>query len=331
MQKGVDKVKACEKRYEELQHEVVQQALGVFLTYSSLLLAVGDILAVVDVLAALSHIAISNNWTTPTILPANDQMVGTEIHITGLRHPILEDQLGAMGVVANDVDISPPRRLMLVTGPNMGGKSTYLRATGICILLAQMGSMVPAQSVTMTLFDRLFIRSGATDCTSMNQSTFMVEMLEMSKILRDATSSSLVLLDEVGRGTSTNDGFGIAYALLRHLAEETGCITLCATHFHELSQLCAESDRYYACHVVATMQEGQRDDVTMLYQVRPGQSADSLGIAVARLAEFPENIIANALALEESWKEQEAHGMTTSTMAAITGMKRSIEEGGCCG
>lgn len=299
MQKAVDRLRTLEKRYEEVQLQIVQQAQQVVLTYVPVLQTLSGLLASIDALASLAFVAVSKDWVAPQLTEGGGSF--QTIVAENVRHPILEEQLGPLGVIPNNVSTSAPCRLTLLTGPNMGGKSTYLRAIALLVILAQMGSYVPAKSASLTLFDRICVRSGATDHPAVNQSTFMNEMQAMADILSVAGSTTLVVLDEVGRGTSTNDGFGLAYALLAHLALESKCITYCATHFHDLVRLEQELGPVVrTCHVTAALQEGRKDDVTMLYKVKEGSSDASLGIAVAKMAGFPDEITREALLLEES-------------------------------
>jgi DNA mismatch repair protein MSH2 len=193
-------------------------------------------------------------------------------------------------------------RIAIITGPNMGGKSTFIRAVATSILLAQVGCFVPARHATLPLVDRIFVRMGASDSSTEGLSTFLTEMRQMNTILRDATPNSLVLIDELGRGTSTHDGFGIAWAVLERL-KEIGCTVLFATHFHELTEMAMQKDNsgivnyHVSAHAPANAKE-----VVMLYAVEPGVCERSFGIHVARTVDFPQEIIdeAEALALHMS-------------------------------
>ncbi len=202
--------------------------------------------------------------------------------------------------IPNDIHLDQASRVMLLTGPNMAGKSTVLRQVGHCVILAQIGAFVPAASATMGVVDRVFTRVGASDDLGRGQSTFMVEMSETSAILHSATSRSLALLDEIGRGTSTYDGVAIAWAVTEHLHGTVGCKTIFATHYHELTQLTEQLE--HACNFnVAVREVGE--NIVFLHQLVPGGADRSYGIHVGRLAGLPEKVVRRAweiLALLES-------------------------------
>jgi DNA mismatch repair protein MutS len=210
------------------------------------------------------------------------------------RHPVVESLLPAHEFVPNDVELDvDSRQILLVTGPNMAGKSTYLRQVALLVLLAQVGSFVPADSAVIGVVDRIFTRVGASDHLARGHSTFMVEMTEVSRILDAATRRSLVLLDEVGRGTSTYDGLAIAWSVLEHLHETPECAarTLFATHFHELTVLADRLER--ARNVRVTVHEW-KDDVVFLRKIVEGAADRSFGIQVAKLAGLPESVTKRA-------------------------------------
>ncbi len=238
-------------------------------------------LALIDVGAALAELAREGDWVRPEI----DE--GAEFVITAGRHPVVEAALmRAQGgsFVANDCDLSPERRLWLVTGPNMAGKSTFLRQNALIAILAQMGSFVPAKAAHIGIVDRLFSRVGAADDLARGRSTFMVEMVETAAILNRATPRSLVILDEIGRGTATFDGLSIAWACLEHLHEVNGCRALFATHYHELTHLAATlaALKPYTMRVMEWQGE-----VKFLHEIGPGAADRSYGIHVAKLAGLP--------------------------------------------
>jgi DNA mismatch repair protein MutS len=189
------------------------------------------VIARLDVLAGLAERAVSERYVRPRMIDSFDLVLRAS------RHPVIEKRMARESFIPNDVRFTEAERVALVTGPNMAGKSTILRQIGLCVVLAQMGSFVPADEAMMGTVDRLFTRVGASDNLSEGQSTFMVEMSETSAILHNATARSLVLLDEIGRGTSTYDGVAIAWAVTEHLHDRTGCKTMFATHYHELMQL----------------------------------------------------------------------------------------------
>ena len=209
------------------------------------------------------------------------------------RHPVLEAR-STEPVAPNDLALDGAARVVILTGPNMSGKSVYLRQTGHLVILAQMGAFVPAREARVGVVDRLFTRVGAQDNLGRGQSTFLVEMVETATILNNLTSRSLVLLDEVGRGTSTFDGLAIAWSVVEALHERSGCKVLFATHFHELTELANRLAGVRNFHVAV---REWNDQIIFLHKVRPGGTDRSYGIQVARLAGLPEPVIARAKAL----------------------------------
>jgi DNA mismatch repair protein MutS len=242
-----------------------------------------------DVASTLAEVAHRHDYTRPAV-DDSDAIV-----IRDGRHPVVE-RLAARGrFVPNDVTLSlDAERLWLVTGPNMAGKSTLLRQVALTVVLAQMGSYVPARSARIGLCDRVLSRVGASDNVSRGESTFMVEMRETAEILRTATRRSLVILDEIGRGTSTFDGLAIAWAVAEHLDDAIGCRALFATHYHELTELAARSR--HVANVSVSARELD-DDVVFLYRIERGAASRSYGVAVAKLAGLPESVLARARAM----------------------------------
>jgi DNA mismatch repair protein MutS len=242
-------------------------------------------LSQLDVFAALSQGAVRDRYVRPVITE------DFELILTDCRHPVIERLMSRESFIPNDVSFDPAARVLLVTGPNMAGKSTILRQIGLCVLLAQMGAFVPAASARIGVVDRLFTRVGASDNLARGQSTFMVEMSETSAILHNATAKSLVLLDEIGRGTSTYDGVAIAWAVTEHLHDRVGCKTMFATHYHELMQL-PERLQHARNFNVAVREQG--DKVIFLHRLEPGGTDRSYGIHVAQLAGLPRAVITRA-------------------------------------
>jgi DNA mismatch repair protein MutS len=249
--------------------------------------ATADALARLDVAAGLAERAVEGGWARPALV---DHAC---FDIAGGRHPVVEDALAKRGerFVANDCRLSEQSRLWLVTGPNMGGKSTFLRQNALIAVLAQAGSYVPATSATLGLVDRLFSRVGASDNLARGRSTFMVEMVETAAILAQATAKSFVILDEVGRGTSTYDGLAIAWAVVEAIHEDNRCRCLFATHYHELTRLAERCDALTLHHVRAREWKGE---LVLLHEVSEGPADRSYGLAVARLAGLPPVTIARA-------------------------------------
>ena len=263
-------------------------------------------LARIDVGMALAERAVEGGWCRPDV---TDTLC---LDIIGGRHPVVEAALAAAGdqFVANDVDLSPANRLWLVTGPNMGGKSTFLRQNALIVLLAQAGSYVPASRARLGLVDRLFSRVGASDNLARGRSTFMVEMVETAAILAQATPRSFVILDEVGRGTSTYDGLALAWAVVEAVHDINQCRCLFATHYHELTRLSERLNALSLHHVRAREWKG---DLVFLHEVGDGPADRSYGLAVARLAGVPSPVIARA---KDVLKKLEAGRAATGGLAA---------------
>ncbi len=261
--------------------------------------ASADALARIDVASALAERAAQGGWTRPGFTDA------PELHIEGGRHPVVESALAKSGdrFISNDCKLEPARRLWLVSGPNMGGKSTFLRQNALIVVLAQAGSFVPATSARMGIVDRLFSRVGASDNLAQGQSTFMVEMVETAAILAQATQRSFVILDEVGRGTSTYDGLAIAWAVVEAVHESNRCRCLFATHYHELSRLAETLDALSLHHVRA---KEYRGDLVLMHEVADGPADRSYGLAVAKLAGLPPPVIARAKSVLDRLEEGKA-------------------------
>jgi DNA mismatch repair protein MutS len=251
-----------------------------------------DALASLDVSSALAALAAERDYTRPEI---DD---GLAFVIEGGRHPVVEQALSRDGTpfVANDCDLSPPEettagRIWLITGPNMAGKSTFLRQNALIAILAQMGSFVPARHAQIGVVDRLFSRVGAADDLARGRSTFMVEMVETAAILNQAGPRALVILDEIGRGTATFDGLSIAWATIEHLHDVNTCRALFATHYHELTALSARLNRLHNATVKVKEWKGE---VVFLHEVTAGAADRSYGIQVAKLAGLPAAVIERA-------------------------------------
>ncbi|KAJ1362950.1 hypothetical protein KIN20_022680 [Parelaphostrongylus tenuis] len=225
-----------------------------------------------------------NEYVRPILEPMGSGM----FELKRCRHAVLEAILDSH-FIPNDIEFGS-NRMIIVTGANMGGKSTYLRSAAIAALLAQIGSFVPASSMRMSVLDGIFTRIGASDQQTKGISTFMAEMLDSANILETATSNSLVVIDELGRGTSTYDGFGLAWAIANDLLSRVRCFCLFATHFHEMGAL-AERPGATALQMSVAVEDGR---LTMLYEVRPGVAQSSFGIHVARSVGFPDSIVEEA-------------------------------------
>jgi DNA mismatch repair protein MSH2 len=387
----VSKFDVVRARYQEAQEEIVYEALQIAQTYTSIMLAACQQIAQLDVLTTLAMIALKNDWVKPTL---NLEMNDKTFLLKDIRHPLLEERIGSLNLVKNDVEISNEKYSCVISGPNAGGKSTYLKTIGLLVILNQIGSFVPCadtsigpsissssnasprHSPLLPIFDRIFFRSGSNDFSNLGISSFMLEMVELSEMLRSSSENSLLLIDELGRGTSTSDGFGLAWALLEELSRGNKSTNFIATHFYELNYLAASSPTtsdhtsspsssssihldqleyeelrrysspaktshklpdhdhdpahnqgsergncFRSVHVDAIVSQETRD-VTMLYKILPGASNRSYGINVAKMVDFPPEIVQQAELIEELLTQQ------TNAAASHRKRKRSDEDEG---
>jgi DNA mismatch repair protein MutS len=277
----------AEEEIREIENRLFHQLCREIAGYSTELLHTARTLARLDIVSALAETATARNYVRPQIF--EDE----RLDIRHGRHPVVEHYLQSIRFVPNDLVFEEGERIRIITGPNMSGKSTYLRQAALIVLLAQMGSFVPAQSADIGLVDRIFTRIGAQDEIHAGQSTFMVEMVETARILHHATSRSLLILDEIGRGTSTYDGLSIAWAVIEYLHSHPDMRgrTLFATHYHELTRL-SESLPGVRNHNVAVSEEGGQ--VVFLHRIMPGGADKSYGIHVAELAGLPRPVLNRA-------------------------------------
>ena len=275
-----DKALSAQERALAREKFLYDQLLQQLLLHIPVLQSIAHALAQLDTLASLADHALRNNWCAPQLVaePA--------ITIEQGRHPVVENHIERF--IANDCVLNDERRLLLITGPNMGGKSTYMRQVALITLLAYVGSFVPAASAVIGPIDRIFTRIGAADDLAGGRSTFMVEMTESAAILNGATEHSLVLMDEVGRGTSTFDGLALAWAIARHLIETTRSFTLFATHYFELTQLPEAHQTAANVHLSAVE---HKDRIVFLHAVQAGPASQSYGLQVAQLAGVPQPVI----------------------------------------
>jgi len=278
----------AKERLEEAERAVYHRVCAQLAESAVAISRVASAIARLDVFTGLADAAVENGYVRPTL----DQ--GNAIRVTNGRHPVVERVLNVGAYVPNDVDLSNEgARVMVLTGPNMAGKSTYIRQVAIITLMAQIGCFVPASEATIGLVDRIFTRVGLQDDLATGQSTFMVEMVETAAILNQATPRSLVILDEIGRGTSTYDGLSIARSVIEHIHNDPrlGCKTLFATHYHELTYLAASLPGVRNCSVAVT-EEGNK--VVFLHKIIPGGADKSYGVHVAQLAGLPQGVINRA-------------------------------------
>ena len=275
-------------RIEKLEYTLFTELRQNIAQHTTLIQQAARTIAELDTLLALAETAASRHFVRPQITTNTEG----RLYIQKGRHPVVEQALGGEQFIPNELLLSPEEnRLMLLFGPNMSGKSTYMRQAALLVLMAQAGSYVPAEKMEFELVDRLFTRVGATDDLFAGKSTFMVEMSETANIVRNATKNSLIILDEVGRGTSTYDGMAIAWALSEYIYLHICAKTIFATHYHELSQL---SSKYPYIHNFNVSVAGEGKDIVFLHKVVPGPANGSYGIHVARLAGLPEEITERA-------------------------------------
>ncbi|HEU5116871.1 MAG TPA: DNA mismatch repair protein MutS, partial [Isosphaeraceae bacterium] len=281
-----DRVLRAEDRACELEYELFLTLRDRVGADAPRLVQAGGVLAQLDVLSGLAELAAKQGYVRPEMTD------GPVMEIDAGRHPVLDVLMSHGDFVPNDTALGPENGLIvLITGPNMAGKSTYIRQVALIALLAQVGSFVPAKRARLGVVDRLFARIGATDELGRGMSTFMVEMTETAHILHNATSQSLVILDEIGRGTSTFDGVSLAWAIAEHLHDEVRCRALFATHYHELVDLEKTKPRLRNANVSVLEREGE---IVFLHRIVPGGADQSYGIHVARLAGVPGPVLDRA-------------------------------------
>jgi DNA mismatch repair protein MutS len=282
------KILAADERIAEIENRLFVELRSGVAAHAMRLRLTASAIAQLDVLTSFAKLAAERGYCRPEFNATG------ELLIVDGRHPVIEELLRQRGerFVPNDLYLESQRQqLLLITGPNMGGKSTYLRQAALIVLMAQMGCFVPARQAKLPITDRIFTRIGASDNLARGRSTFLVEMSEVAAILHHATPASLVLLDEVGRGTSTFDGLSIAWAVVEHLQQHTGARTLFATHYHELTEL---ADLLSAVKNVHVSVKETPNEIVFLRRVEPGSADKSYGIEVARLAGLPRSVIARA-------------------------------------
>ncbi|HTZ17575.1 MAG TPA: DNA mismatch repair protein MutS [Dissulfurispiraceae bacterium] len=302
------KVLGAEDKLKELEYNLFQEMIEKLQRYSEKLLDTSALIALIDFFTALASVAKKYDYVRPTVSD------GDIIEITDGRHPVIERLISVKGLSLMDEKFIPnnafldasENRLLVITGPNMAGKSTYMRQISLIILMAQIGSYVPASKAKIGVVDRIFTRIGASDFIAKGQSTFMVEMIETANILNNATSRSLILLDEVGRGTSTFDGISIAWAVAEYIAEKVRARTLFATHYHELTDLSLNMDGIRNYNVVV---KEWGEEVIFLRKIEKGPADKSYGIQVARLAGLPEEVIEKSKIVLEKLEKKEANSL----------------------
>jgi len=279
-----NKILGAKEKSLAREKQLYDQLLDVIVADLPELQLCASALAEFDIYLSFAETAVTLNFTAPILTTEN------RVIIESGRHPVVE-QIQSAPFIANDLTLDSKQQMLIITGPNMGGKSTYMRQTALIVLLAHIGSYVPATKAVIGPIDRIFTRIGASDDLGSGRSTFMVEMTETANILNNATQNSLVLMDEIGRGTSTYDGLALAWACASHLAKNTRCYTLFATHYFELTALPEHADNVANVHM-DVVEHG--DDIVLLHSVKPGPASQSYGIQVASLAGIPKTVITAA-------------------------------------
>lgn len=288
------KILSAQDKIQKLEYVLFTQVRNEIKKEVHLIQDVSKIIARVDVYQSLAMLASENSYVRPVF---NDQKI---MDIKEGRHGVIEKVMGHGKYVPNDVSIDENSPVVLITGPNMGGKSTYMRQVALIVIMAQIGSLVPAKYANLTIFDQIFTRIGASDDLISGQSTFMVEMLEANNALRFASEKSLILFDEIGRGTATFDGMAIAQAMIEYIASEIHCMTLFSTHYHELTFL---EDKGLGIQNVHASARVDNDHLVFEYLIKKGRSNKSYGVNVAKLAKLPDEVINRANLVLETLEE----------------------------
>lgn len=288
------KILSAQDKIQKLEYVLFTQVRNEIKKEVHLIQDVSKIIARVDVYQSLAMLASENSYVRPVF---NDQKI---MDIKEGRHGVIEKAMGHGKYVPNDVSIDENSPVVLITGPNMGGKSTYMRQVALIVIMAQIGSFVPAKYANLTIFDQIFTRIGASDDLISGQSTFMVEMLEANNALRFASEKSLILFDEIGRGTATFDGIAIAQAMIEYIASEIHCMTLFSTHYHELTFL---EDKGLGIQNVHASARVDNDHLVFEYLIKKGRSNKSYGVNVAKLAKLPDEVINRANLVLETLEE----------------------------
>jgi len=306
------------QKYGEQSRSLIKEILNIAMSYMPVLETAHQVVAEIDVYTTLAYVSYSSvpPYVKPDITPASGNL-----ELVACRHPVLEAQNDFTYIPNNANLVRGESSFQIITGPNMGGKSTYIRSIGVNVLMAQMGCFVPCQSATVPICDAILARVGASDSQLRGVSTFMAEMLETASILSTASPNSLIIIDELGRGTSTYDGFGLAWAISEYICNHLKSFCLFATHFHELIQLQEELPMVKNFHMAAEPDTKGRG-LTLLYEVKSGPSDQSFGIHVAELANFPEDVIKIAKA-----KARELENFDTNEKLVTTEENDEEKEG----
>ena len=311
------KILSAQDKIEKLEYVLFTQIRNEIKKEVHLIQDVAKIIAQVDVYQSLAMLASENSYVRPIF---NNNKT---LEITEGRHGVIEKVMGHGQYVPNDVSIDENNPVVLITGPNMGGKSTYMREVALMIIMAQIGSFVPAKYANLTIFDQIFTRIGASDDLISGQSTFMVEMLEANNALRYANENSLILFDEIGRGTATFDGMAIAQAMIEYIAKNIHCMTLFSTHYHELTFL---EDKGLGIQNVHASARVDNDHLVFEYLIKKGKSNKSYGVNVAKLAKLPDEVIQRANRVLETLEENNVEDRLVEEKVTIIEKESEVEK-----
>ena len=311
------KILSAQDKIEKLEYVLFTQIRNEIKKEVHLIQDVAKIIAQVDVYQSLAMLASENSYVRPIF---NNNKT---LEITEGRHGVIEKVMGHGRYVPNDVSIDEKNPVVLITGPNMGGKSTYMREVALMIIMAQIGSFVPAKYANLTIFDQIFTRIGASDDLISGQSTFMVEMLEANNALRYANENSLILFDEIGRGTATFDGMAIAQAMIEYIAKNIHCMTLFSTHYHELTFL---EDKGLGIQNVHASARVDNDHLVFEYLIKKGKSNKSYGVNVAKLAKLPDEVIQRANRVLETLEENNVEDRLVEEKVTIIEKESEVEK-----
>ncbi len=310
------KILSANDKIVALEYEIFVQLREYMKKDVHLIQDVAGVIAQIDVYQSLASKASQNSYVRPVF------NLEHRLHIVNGRHSVIEQVISRQNYVPNDIDMSQEQSILLITGPNMGGKSTYMRQIALSVIMAQIGSFVPADEAHMPIFDQIFTRIGASDDLISGQSTFMVEMLEANNALRYATKDSLIIFDEIGRGTATFDGMAIAQSIIEYIASSIQCITLFSTHYHELTMM-DDSFHIQNVHASASIED---DHIVFLYKIKPGRSHRSYGINVAQLAKLPDEVIHRSQVILESLENNNIEKVISEKQEPQTIVKESVVE-----
>lgn len=310
------KILSANDKIISLEYDIFTQIRDYIKKDVHLIQDVANVVANVDVYQALASKASQNGYVRPTFNQEH------RVDIENGRHGVIEQVISRQNYVPNDTHIQTNEPVLLITGPNMGGKSTYMRQVALCIIMAQIGSFVPCDKADLPIFDQIFTRIGASDDLVSGQSTFMVEMLEANNALRYATENSLIIFDEIGRGTATFDGMAIAQAMIEYIATKIRCVTLFSTHYHELTMM---DEKFHIQNVHASASvEG--DHIVFLYKIKNGKSHRSYGINVAKLAKLPDEVVERAKVILTSLENNDIEKVVSEVSPVVEVKESEVEK-----